>query len=260
MAEINQQLSRLLSAWCELRLMYREASVSRSYRRSAPPSALSIRARARGRTRGSGGVRCCRLLAGVSSSSAAAEKPRVTPGNYVTKRRRRRRRRRHALELDRRPTRTDHGMHATCVDLQGPRTLSRRRPRPHRTGRVSYSRRDVIAVRRSTISLSSVTISRSWLATLCLAADQLQPSRDLTVSLLTPLVTDRIYKLSYDLFIARSFPVRKRTGTLRIWRAREREPIWGSGGGAPAGSRGTRHFTPEESKFVTLNTRSHGSV
>jgi len=24
-----------------------------------------------------------------------------------------------------------------------------------------------------------------------------------------------------------SFPVRKRTGTLRIWRAREREPIWG---------------------------------
>jgi len=28
-----------------------------------------------------------------------------------------------------------------------------------------------------------------------------------------------------------SFPVRKRTGTLRIWRAREREPIWGSGSG-----------------------------
>ena len=27
-----------------------------------------------------------------------------------------------------------------------------------------------------------------------------------------------------------SFPVRKRTGTLRIWRAREREPIWGSEG------------------------------
>jgi len=26
-----------------------------------------------------------------------------------------------------------------------------------------------------------------------------------------------------------SFPVRKRTGTLRIWRARERAPIWGSG-------------------------------
>ena len=35
-----------------------------------------------------------------------------------------------------------------------------------------------------------------------------------------------------------SFPVRKRTGTLRMWRAREREPIWGSGGGAPSGSRG----------------------
>jgi len=64
-----------------------------------------------------------------------------------------------------------------------------------------------------------------------------------------------------------SFPVRKRTGTLKIWRAREREPIWGSGGGAPSGSRGRapgqgvrgakppwswRHFTTEESKFVTL--------
>jgi len=32
-----------------------------------------------------------------------------------------------------------------------------------------------------------------------------------------------------------SFPVRKRTGTLRIWRARKRERIWGSGGGAPSG-------------------------
>ena len=30
-----------------------------------------------------------------------------------------------------------------------------------------------------------------------------------------------------------SFPVRKRTGTLRIWRAWEREPIWGSGGQCP---------------------------
>ena len=29
--------------------------------------------------------------------------------------------------------------------------------------------------------------------------------------------------------------VRKRTGTLRIWRARECEPIWESGGGAPSG-------------------------
>ena len=35
-----------------------------------------------------------------------------------------------------------------------------------------------------------------------------------------------------------SFPVRKRTGTLRIWRAREREPIWKSGGGAPSGVQG----------------------
>jgi len=35
-----------------------------------------------------------------------------------------------------------------------------------------------------------------------------------------------------------SFPVRKRTGTLRIWRAREREPIWGSGGGDPSGVQG----------------------
>jgi len=33
-----------------------------------------------------------------------------------------------------------------------------------------------------------------------------------------------------------SFPVRKRTGTLRIWRARER--IWESGGGAPSGVQG----------------------
>jgi len=53
-----------------------------------------------------------------------------------------------------------------------------------------------------------------------------------------------------------SFRVRKRTGTLRIWRAREREPIWGSGGGAPSGVQGqspwSRHFTADESKFVTL--------
>ena len=61
-----------------------------------------------------------------------------------------------------------------------------------------------------------------------------------------------------------SFPVRKRTGTLRILRARERERIWGSGGGAPSGVQGRapgqggeapwswRHFTAEESKFVTL--------
>jgi len=64
-----------------------------------------------------------------------------------------------------------------------------------------------------------------------------------------------------------SFPVRKRTETLRIWRAREREPIWGSGGGAPSGVQGQspwsggqggkaplklKAFTAEESKFVTL--------
>ena len=35
-----------------------------------------------------------------------------------------------------------------------------------------------------------------------------------------------------------SFSVRKTTGTLRIWRALEREPIWGSGGGAPSGVQG----------------------
>jgi len=35
-----------------------------------------------------------------------------------------------------------------------------------------------------------------------------------------------------------SFPVRKRTGTLRIWRARELERIWESGGGAPSGVQG----------------------
>ena len=37
-----------------------------------------------------------------------------------------------------------------------------------------------------------------------------------------------------------SFPVRKKTGTLRIWRAREREPIWGSGGGASSGVQGQK--------------------
>jgi len=35
-----------------------------------------------------------------------------------------------------------------------------------------------------------------------------------------------------------SFPVRKRTGTLRIWRARERELILGTGSGAPSGVQG----------------------
>jgi len=63
-----------------------------------------------------------------------------------------------------------------------------------------------------------------------------------------------------------SFPVRKGTRTLRIWRAREREPmgVWGrypSGvqGQSPwSGGQGAklpwswRHFTAEESKFVTL--------
>ena len=34
-----------------------------------------------------------------------------------------------------------------------------------------------------------------------------------------------------QLYFTGSFPVRKRTGTLKIWRAREREPIWGSGSG-----------------------------
>jgi len=36
-------------------------------------------------------------------------------------------------------------------------------------------------------------------------------------------------------YVQGSFPVRKRTGTLRIRRAREREPIWGFGGGAHSG-------------------------
>ena len=47
-----------------------------------------------------------------------------------------------------------------------------------------------------------------------------------------------------------SFPVRKRTGMLRIWRAREREPIWESGGGAPSGVHGGR--SPPEAEGILL--------
>ena len=43
-----------------------------------------------------------------------------------------------------------------------------------------------------------------------------------------------------------SFPVRKRTGTLRIWRARGREPIWGSGDGAPSGVQGQSPWSEAE--------------
>ena len=161
MAEINQQLSRLLSAWCELRLMYREASVSRSYRRSAVARARAdawfwwraVLSAPRGSVVVVGGGGKAARDAGKLRHETPPPPPPTRAGARPT-------------------TRTDHGTHGTCVDRPA---RARRRPRPHRTGRVSYSRRDVIAVRRSTISLSSDTISRSWLATLCLAADQLQP-------------------------------------------------------------------------------------
>jgi len=63
-----------------------------------------------------------------------------------------------------------------------------------------------------------------------------------------------------------SFPVRKRTGTLRIWRAREREPIWGSGGSAPSGSRGrapgqgVRRAKPPEAEGILLPKRANLSL
>jgi len=63
-----------------------------------------------------------------------------------------------------------------------------------------------------------------------------------------------------------SFPVRKRTGTLRIWRAREREPIWGSGGGAPSGvqgraaGQGVRGAKPPEAEGILLPKRANLSL
>jgi len=67
-------------------------------------------------------------------------------------------------------------------------------------------------------------------------------------------------------FTQGSFPVRKRTGTLRIFRAREREPIWGPGGGAPSGSRGrapgqgVREAKPPEAKGILLPKRANLSL
>ena len=55
-----------------------------------------------------------------------------------------------------------------------------------------------------------------------------------------------------------SFPVRKRTGMLRIWRAREREPIWGSGGGAPSGVQGGE--APPEAEGILLPKRANLSL
>ena len=55
-----------------------------------------------------------------------------------------------------------------------------------------------------------------------------------------------------------SFPVRKRTGTLRIWRAREREPIWGLGAVLPAGSRG--RVRPPEAEGILLPKRANLSL
>ena len=65
-----------------------------------------------------------------------------------------------------------------------------------------------------------------------------------------------------------SFPVRKRTGTLRIWRAREREPIWGSEGGAPSGVQGQSPWSggqggeapPPEAEGILLPKRANFSL
>jgi len=63
-----------------------------------------------------------------------------------------------------------------------------------------------------------------------------------------------------------SFPVRKRTATLRILRAREREPIWGSGAVPPAGSRGrapgqgVRGAKPPEAEGILLPKRANLSL
>jgi len=53
-----------------------------------------------------------------------------------------------------------------------------------------------------------------------------------------------------------SFPVRKRTGTLRIWRAREREPIWGSGGGAPSGVQGQSPWSGDKGGKAPLKLKA----
>jgi len=63
-----------------------------------------------------------------------------------------------------------------------------------------------------------------------------------------------------------SFPVRKRTGTVTIWRAREREPIWGSGGGAPSGFQGQNPWSggqgakPPEAESILLPKRANLSL
>ena len=64
-----------------------------------------------------------------------------------------------------------------------------------------------------------------------------------------------------------SFPVRKRTGTLRIWRAWEREPVWGSGGGAPSGVQGQSPWSggkggrsPPEAEGILLPKRANLSL
>ena len=61
-----------------------------------------------------------------------------------------------------------------------------------------------------------------------------------------------------------SFPVRKRTGTLRIWRARVREPIWGSGGGTPGRVQGQSPWSgrqsPPEAEGILLPKRANLSL
>ena len=57
---------------------------------------------------------------------------------------------------------------------------------------------------------------------------------------------------------------KKRTGMLRIWRAREREPIWGSGGGAPSGVQGQSPWSggakPPEAEGILLPKRANLSL
>ena len=109
MAEINQQLSRLLSARCELRLMYREASVSRSYRRSAPLRRLrslyalwwrAVLSAARGSVVVvvGGGGKAARDAGKLRHETPPPPPPPPTRAGA------------------RPTTRTDHGTHGTCVD------------------------------------------------------------------------------------------------------------------------------------------------
>jgi len=55
-----------------------------------------------------------------------------------------------------------------------------------------------------------------------------------------------------------SFPVRKRIGMLRIWRAREREPIWGPGVQGQSPWSGGQ--SPPEAEGILLPKRANLSL